>query len=96
MLGYCDKLLIVTLLPFPNSVTISDYHCTHRASRNFGREGCMHQHDNRRHGGFASALWLKGRSINSDALYVRGFFTLGESAVTLYQFLLFHVTELVP
>ena len=24
---YCDKLLNVTLLQFPNSVTISDYHC---------------------------------------------------------------------
>ena len=26
MFGYCDKLLIVALLPFPNSVTISDEH----------------------------------------------------------------------
>ena len=29
MFWYCDKLLIVTLLPFPNSVTLSDYHCIH-------------------------------------------------------------------
>ena len=26
--GYCDKSLIVTLLRLPNSVTISNYHCT--------------------------------------------------------------------
>ena len=27
MFRYCDKSLTVTLLTFPNSVTISDYHC---------------------------------------------------------------------
>ena len=31
MSGYCDKLLIATLLPFPNSVAISDYHCIFRS-----------------------------------------------------------------
>ena len=28
MFGYYDKSLIVTLLPFPNSVTMSNHHCT--------------------------------------------------------------------
>ena len=28
MLVFCDNLLIATLLPFPNSVRISDFYCT--------------------------------------------------------------------
>ena len=27
VIGYCEIFLIVTLLSFPNSVTIPDYHC---------------------------------------------------------------------
>ena len=61
-----------------------------------GKVACTNTTNDATGRGFASALWLKIRSINSDALYVREFFTLGESAVKLYQFLLFHVTELVP
>ena len=29
MFGQCDESLIVILLPFPNSVLISDYQCIH-------------------------------------------------------------------
>ena len=38
MLGYCDKSLILTILPFPNSVTISDDHCKQAQSRRYTNE----------------------------------------------------------
>ena len=38
MFGYCDKSLILTILPLPNSVTISDDHCKQAQSRRYTNE----------------------------------------------------------